>query len=483
MKALALLLALAAPAAHAAISYVGVGTACAVTATTCTPTINTGGSANTVLIAVCHSRTNTAHTCTTNCTGWTNLDNNGATGRLSVWWHRQTSATEPSNPTFGGPATESYVCRIWSFDGVIQRGNPWDNKNAGVAEAAGATYTGDAIQSWFDGDWVIYAGGSQDDNTWGPAGGSATVPSSADANFYATNTNGTDNSVYLAYGDLGTASTSTTESAPTITQATLGTDAGRSVTFFLMAEPSCTNGPCLEERALSGYSCPAVGTNPAPTVTVSATTANELLVAMVTGDTFAASGTVSWSVTGVATSWTSRANEQHASRPVRAEILSSYETGSVSGTVTATMSGCPASTQCCLHLMVLVYSNVDSDPGQANTAEGDSASASVTLNSPEASDSRLIAAGGWWNPENPNPAAGSNTTEHKFFEADGSAGGETAWGQWDDELSTAASSVTLDATTAGSFEWVMAALEIKEATGGAGPTCSLSLALMGVGCR
>ncbi|MFN3692835.1 MAG: DUF2341 domain-containing protein [Candidatus Paceibacteria bacterium] len=217
------------------ISYVGVGTACAVSGASCTPTIPAGTAVDDVYIAVLHSRTNTAHTCTANCTGWTEFSSQAGSageGRLSVWYYRRTGAV-PGNPTFGGPATESYTGRIWAYRGVTTTGNPYDVVGTNTAvTVANTVFTGTDLNATVADAMVVHVGGSMDNNTWGPGGGSCDIPTNADANFYSANANGTDNSVFLCYdnnpvgapGQLG---------APTMTQASVGADVGRYFTFAL----------------------------------------------------------------------------------------------------------------------------------------------------------------------------------------------------------------------------------------------------------
>ncbi len=215
------------------ISYVGVGTACLANNATCTPTVPGGLAVDDVLIAVVKSRTDTVHTCTTNCGGWTefSVQAGGANGRLSVWYYRATSTT-PVNPTFAGPATDTYTARIWAFRGVTPFGDPFDTRSANTAQAANVLFTGSGITTTVPNAMPIFVGGALDDNTWGPAGGVCTIPGGVVADFYASNINGNDNSIFLCYDGTPT-SPAGPQSVPTMTQATLGADAGRHFTFAL----------------------------------------------------------------------------------------------------------------------------------------------------------------------------------------------------------------------------------------------------------
>ncbi|MBY0538355.1 DUF2341 domain-containing protein [Patescibacteria group bacterium] len=223
------------------ITFVGQGGACAVSGAGCTPTVPAGTAINDVYIAVVHSRTDTAHTCVTNCTGWTEFSTQAGSageGRLSTWHFRRTGAVPP-NPTFTGPATESYTARIWAFRGVATTGNPWDVVGANTAiTPATTTFAGSNLSSTVPDAIVVHVGGSMDDNAWGPGTGACTNPTSAvDGNFFTQNTNGTDNSIFLCYrnnpqssaGNLG---------VPIMTQSVNGPDVGRYVTFALRPQSS-----------------------------------------------------------------------------------------------------------------------------------------------------------------------------------------------------------------------------------------------------
>lgn len=217
------------------ITFVAAGTACAVSGAACIPTVPAGTAINDVYIAVLNSRTNTIHTCTTNCAGWTEFSTqagSAAEGRVSVWYYRQTGAA-PANPTFAGPGTETYTGRIWAFRGVVSTGNPYDVLGTNTAvTVATTTFTGSNLSSTVPDALVVQVGGSMDDNTWGPSAGSCDVPDAVNATFYTQNAGGTDNSIFLCYKNKPKSSAGSL-GAPRITQVLNSPDVGRYFTFTL----------------------------------------------------------------------------------------------------------------------------------------------------------------------------------------------------------------------------------------------------------
>jgi hypothetical protein len=218
------------------IRFVAAGAACAVEATSCSPGIPAGTVSDDVYILVLHSRTDTAHACTTNCAGWTEFSTqagSGTEGRLSVWWYRQSGAA-PAAPTFAGPATAAYTGRIWAYRGVATSGNPYDvlGTNTAVTPAT-TTYSGSNLTSTVPDAMVVHVAGTMDDNTWGPASGSCTFPTTVNTSFYtANNPAGADNSISLCYREnpLGAAGSL---GIPSNLQAGNGPDLGRYFTFAL----------------------------------------------------------------------------------------------------------------------------------------------------------------------------------------------------------------------------------------------------------
>ena len=217
------------------ISYVGVGTACGVNGATCTPTIPASTAVNDVYIAVMHSRTVTAHTCTTNCAGWTEFSTQAGTagdGQFSVWYYRQSGAV-PANPTFAGPATSGYTGRIWAYRGVTTSGNPYDVLGTNSSVAASTTFTGSNLSSTVPDATVVFVTGSMFNSTWGPGAGSCNVPTTADVNFYNANSTGgagQRNSISLCYQRYASSSAGSL-GIPRTTQGSA--IAGRTFTFAL----------------------------------------------------------------------------------------------------------------------------------------------------------------------------------------------------------------------------------------------------------
>ncbi len=220
------------------IGYAGVGAECAVTAaaaTACLPQLPAGTAEHDVLIAVLHSRTDTAHTCTTNCTGWTEFSTQaGGNGRLSVWWYRQ-GTTTPTGPTFAGPTSGSYTGRIWAFRGVAQSGNPFDQVSSNTTQGATTNYAGSNLTSTVSNSMLVMVGGSVDDQAWGPGGGSCNVPSGANGDFYAVHAGSNNNSIFLCYDGTPSGGTGSL-GVPSMTQA--ASVAGRWFNFNLRAETS-----------------------------------------------------------------------------------------------------------------------------------------------------------------------------------------------------------------------------------------------------
>lgn len=246
--------------ANAAITYVASGTGSGVTSgSACAPGIPAGIANNDILITVLHSRVDTTHTCATNCTGWAEIatQTGGATeGRVSVWWKR-TSGSE-SAPTFGGPASESYACRIFAFRGVRTDANPGSCGIGTIDVAAGggtSPYTGAQITTSVTDCMMVFVGGAMDNAVWGAAGGSVNTPTASDTgctteNLCVANGSGTDNSVFLSYDSSPVGTTADLQAAPTNAK-TLGTDPGRQLVFAL--EPAPVS--CAGTRMLVGVGC------------------------------------------------------------------------------------------------------------------------------------------------------------------------------------------------------------------------------------
>jgi len=213
------------------VHFVATGTGCGVNNASCTPTVPAGTAEHDVLVMVAYSEDDTVHSCTANCTGWTEFSTQaGTTGRLSVWYLRR-GGSAPANPTFSGPTTE-FTAKMWAFRGVARTGNPYDVIGTNVAEPDASPFTGDSLTSTVDDVMTVFVGGSINDNTWGPASGACSIPGGVDADFYNQNLSNDDNSVFLCYdgtpndapGPLG---------VPSMPQAANGPDPGASFTFTL----------------------------------------------------------------------------------------------------------------------------------------------------------------------------------------------------------------------------------------------------------
>ncbi|MBI5513367.1 MAG: hypothetical protein HY909_06330, partial [Deltaproteobacteria bacterium] len=237
-----MVLAVGALPVSAQVSLVGAGTGCAVTDATCAPAVNASSTQNDILVAVLHSRTNTAHTCQANCTGWTEFSTQAGDaigGRLSVWWLR-VGASLPPSPTFDGPATESFAGRIWTFRGAITSVNPWDVLGPNTTQASAATFTGTNLTSTVNNVMVVFAAGSMDRNSWGTTSGGCDTPTAANAAYYVSNNNGTANSVAICIDSTPTNSPGLL-GAPSYTMTARGPDPGRWFTFALKPQPAAAN--------------------------------------------------------------------------------------------------------------------------------------------------------------------------------------------------------------------------------------------------
>jgi len=220
------------------IGYVGAGVPCEVNARICTPAIPDDTEENDILIAVVYSRVSTNdHTCTSNCSGWTEFSGQDiGNGRLSVWHLRQ-GASVPGAPTFEGPTSNNtFIAKIWAFRGVKSTGSPFDVMSTNTTQAANLNYIGSNLVSTVDNTMSVFVGASLDDNEWGVAGGACTFPDTAsDTEFYHSTGLGSDASVFMCFngeptnkaGSLGT---------PLMTQTLNGPDGGRWFAFNLVPE-------------------------------------------------------------------------------------------------------------------------------------------------------------------------------------------------------------------------------------------------------
>ena len=255
MKKLLLLLALVPGLAWAAPSFVAKGTVAQAVSLTASPTVPAAAVTDDIIIVLTNSSLNSAITCTANCGSpafAAVATQYGATSlRYGVWYRRVQSGESGAvpTPTFSQTGTaskftaNSYVFRCvdttTALDVVSGSGI--------VAEASATTFTGDAVTTTVDDSMVIFAVGSQDDNTWGTPGGSIDT---IQYDVGATST--PDNSIAVGYAGNGNGAAGA-KSAPTMVQASLGADAGVSLTFALRASTAGACGPSLGSGGMMGF--------------------------------------------------------------------------------------------------------------------------------------------------------------------------------------------------------------------------------------
>ena len=245
MRKLLLLLALVPGFAWAAPSFVAKGTVAQAVSLTASPTVPAAAVTDDIIIVLTNSSLNAAITCTANCGSPAFAEvatQYGATAlRFSVWYRRVQSGESGAvpTPTFtqSGTASKftanSYVFRCVDTSTAIDV----VSGSGIVAEASATTFTGDAVTTTVAGSTVIFAVGSQDDNTWGTPGGSIdTIQYDVGA------TSSPDNSIAVGYMENGNGAAGA-KSAPTMVQASLGADAGVSLTFALRADTGATCNP------------------------------------------------------------------------------------------------------------------------------------------------------------------------------------------------------------------------------------------------
>jgi len=237
MRRLALLLALVPGLAWAVPSFVAKGTVAQAVSLTAAPTVSASAVTNDIIIVLTNSSLNAAITCTANCGSPAYAEvatQYGATSlRFSVWYRRVQAGESGAvpTPTFSQSGTaakftaNSYVFRCVDTSTAIDV----VSGSGIVAEASATTFTGDAVTTTVAGSTVIFAVGSQDDNTWGTPGGSIDT---IQYDVGATST--PDNSIAVGYMENGNGAAGA-KSAPTMVQASLGADAGVSLTFALRA--------------------------------------------------------------------------------------------------------------------------------------------------------------------------------------------------------------------------------------------------------
>lgn len=256
MKKLILLLALIPALVQAGPSFVAAGTASNTTAyaLTVTPTVPTSAVTNDIVIVVMRSWLNAAITCTANCgsPAYTEVATQyGTTNTRQAVWYRRVQAGESGavpTPTFTQAGTANkFTARAFVFR-CVDTTTAIDVTGAFAAETATTTFTGDALTTTVDQSMILFAAGTNDDNTWGtPGGGIAGGAVQYTANAASTN----DNSIALGYDNGAYAAGA--RSAPTMVQLTLGADAGTSLTFALRADTSQACFTSLGSGGMMGF--------------------------------------------------------------------------------------------------------------------------------------------------------------------------------------------------------------------------------------
>jgi len=253
VKKILLLLALLPSLVWAGPTYVAAGTASNTTAyaLTVTPTIPASAVTDDIIVVVMHSWLNAAITCTANCGtaayaavatqyGSTNI-------RFAVWYRRVAAGESGAvpTPTFSQTGTANkFTAQAFVFR-CVDTTTAIDVASTITAEGAATTFTGDAVTTTVAESMVVFAVGSADDNTWGtPGGGIAGGQIVYTANSASTN----DNSIAIGFVNGGNG-VAAAQSAPTMVQATLGADAGASLTFALRAN---TAAQCLNPLGSGG---------------------------------------------------------------------------------------------------------------------------------------------------------------------------------------------------------------------------------------
>lgn len=464
MRALALAVLLAASSASAAVSYVGAGTACAITANSpaCVPGLPAGIAAGDVLILVAHSRaTTTALAASASPGTWATVatqTTNATGGRFAVWWLRYT--TGATGPTVSGSATESRIARVYAFRGVISSGNPWQVVGTQTQQAAATTWSDGALTTTEANGMAVYVGGSMAASTW------STPTGSVDTVVTAANTQGTDNSTFLAYDATPTGTTVGLQSAPSVVQSI--SSAGTRLHFFLAEEPPA---PTVTIDAgfptVSPASCASAPTSASRTFTTPG--ANRLVLAVVHMD-MSAGTDPAYVLSGGATSWTHVVTATHPTNGVEVGIWASWEASALTGvTATATTS---LGILHCIALAVYSLDGTDSGGvGASNAATGTGNGPSVSL-TPLSTDSLALAGGLLWATGAASPGRG----QAELYDA---AGASSAFGNRRVGGTSAGTPVTLDSTMAASDAWAIAAVEIEPIGGTPPPTTETCGGLMG----
>ena len=245
MRRLVLLLALVPGLAWAAPSFVAAGADSIAVSLTTTPAVPSSAVTNDIVIVILRSSLNAAITCTANCGspafGEVATQLGETSARTAIFYRRVQSGESGAvpTPTFSQSGTASKFTSKAIVFRCVDTTTAIDVVGASgvVAEASGTTFTGEAVSTTVEGSMVVFAGGSVDDNTWGTPGGSIN-----NSTYAATTTGTPDNSAFIGWQDGGNGATGA-KSAPTLVQASLGADAGTSLTFALRASTGATCNP------------------------------------------------------------------------------------------------------------------------------------------------------------------------------------------------------------------------------------------------
>jgi hypothetical protein len=207
-----------------AISFIAAGTAGTAGSGDVTPGAPASILAGDILILCGHSRDNVAWSVDN---GYTNIvtGNADSLNRLEVWWKRTTGVETTTTVTH--TAGNSISVRVYAYRGCKTNGVPWDVAGA-VQANAGSPISTAAITTLLNDSMILHLMGSQDNNNWGTFTGACTNDRGG-----ATDTSGSDDSMYLSDGLLPIHGSSGTSAG---TQSQFGPDAGASVQIALSPE-------------------------------------------------------------------------------------------------------------------------------------------------------------------------------------------------------------------------------------------------------
>lgn len=207
-----------------AITFISAGTAGTAGSGNVTPAAPASILAGDILILCGHSRDNIAWSVDN---GYTNIvtGNADSLNRIEVWWKRSTGVEGTTTVTH--TAGNSISTRIYAYRGCKTNGTPWGVAGT-VQSNAGSPISTAAITTVLNDSMILHIMGSQDNNNWGTFSGAC-----ANDRGGATDTSGSDDSMYLTDGLLALKGSSGTSAA---SQANFGPDVGASVHVSLSPE-------------------------------------------------------------------------------------------------------------------------------------------------------------------------------------------------------------------------------------------------------